>query len=173
MNARDTLRAREVHTSALFLGGKRITAQDLLRDAIASAPAPTRELLVRSQPTQPVSREEFESERIARHEQYEEFRRLLHEARSKPVSRGDDDDDKDDRVTVKRTAHKRGQRHFVAGKRVEASQLQSVDGGKRFIVTRSGTVQEMLQYFADELDALHQGLKADHAASEVADSSAN
>lgn len=154
MNARDRLQAREIHTSALFLGGKRITAEDLLRDAIATAPAPSRAVLVRSQPTPSVSREELEHERRARHEQFEELRRLLQQAQAQSVR--DQDDDRNDRLTVKRTAHKRGQRHFVAGKRVEASQLQSVDGGKRFIVTHSGTVQELFQYFADELDALHQ-----------------
>lgn len=56
-------------------------------------------------------------------------------------------------IQLQRTAVSRGGKWFVGGKRVNVSELQSSDSGRKFVVVEL-TVAQALQHLMDDVDAL-------------------
>lgn len=136
---RTDIEAQQVTTNLLVLNGHRFTSDDLLR---RSAPA----MLVQPQP-QPVAPSApavVDDRRLAALET------ALQETRDAIAARS---------VQLERTAVKRNRHWYVAGKRVNASDLRG-DSRRFFSVLSYSSVTAALQSLAEEIDALHGATKS-------------
>jgi len=107
-------------------------------------PAPVREeVLVRHDPDcQPA----LERERTERNLQHAELQRAIQELAAA-----------EKRITLERTAVKRGKQWYVGGERIAASKLKISDGSSRRFILEESTIEEALRKLAAELDLLHSG----------------
>lgn len=168
---RDRLSAHTVTAKQLILDGRTFTAASLgggcsgcvgaaASTAAQSAtavqvpetktldgPAPVREeVLVRHDPD---CKPAIERERAERNLQHGELQRAIQELAAA-----------EKRITLERTAVKRGKQWYVGGERIAASKLKISDGSSRRFITEESTIEEALRKLAAELDLLHSGAGA-------------
>ncbi len=122
--------ANQLTAETLVLGGQRFTRDDLARQAPP--------VLVQLQPQPPLP--SVPDDRIVELQAaLEATRKTIEQTRS---------------VQLERTAVKRKGHYYIAGRRVNASDLKG-DGRRYFAVASYCSVQEALQRLAEEIDALH------------------
>lgn len=147
---RTELSAHQITAESLVLGGQRFTREDLQRQ--------TPPLLVQlppGPPTAPAVPAAVDDRIVELQTALERTRASIEQSRS---------------VQLERTAVKRKGHYYIAGRRVNASDLKG-DGRRYFAVASYCSVQEALQRLAEEIDLLH-GVSKD-SSGEISTSSSN
>lgn len=134
-SGRTDLCAHQITAETLVLGGQRFTREDLQRQ--------TPPLLVQLQPGQPpaptVPPSGVDDKLLELQTALEKTRVSIEQTRT---------------VQLERTAVKRKGHYYIAGRRVNASDLKG-DGRRYFAVANYCSVQEAMQRLAEEIDMLH------------------